>query len=190
MKEKIALFDLDGTLADYAGELAKEFNKIKHPSEQDYTRDDFGKHDGNWEYVEKRRHFITERGEFWENLQKLEDGFKIFDLCGKIGFRPMVLTQGPATKPEAWSHKLIWCQKHLPNVDVTITRDKGLVYGRVLVDDWPEYALRWLEHRPRGLVVMPARSWNKDAYHPNILRVSLPDDYLKLDEALWKAFNR
>lgn len=190
MVEKVALFDLDGTLADYAGQLATEVNKIKHPSEKTYTRDDFGTHNGNPDFFETRRHYISEHGEFWENLPKLEDGFQIFDLCNKIGFRPMVLTQGPSTKPEAWSHKLIWCGKHLPGVDVTITRDKGLVYGRVLVDDWPPYCLRWLEHRPRGLVVMPARSWNVGVDHPNILRVKLPEDYLKLDEALWKAFSR
>ena len=36
-----------------------------------------------------------------------------------------------------------WCQHHLPGVPVTITMDKGLVYGKVLVDDYPPYVERW-----------------------------------------------
>ena len=189
MKERVALFDLDGTLADYAGQLAIEFNKIKHPTEPIYTADNFGQHERNPDFFEARRAEITSHGEFWEKLQPLADGFKIFRMCEKIGFRPMVLTQGPATKPEAWSHKVIWCQKHLPGVDITITRDKGLVYGRVLVDDWPEYALRWLEHRPRGLVVMPGRTWNATVSHPNIFRTHA-DNYHELEQALLMAYNR
>lgn len=47
---------------------------------------------------------------------------------------------------------------------------KGLVYGAILVDDWPEYVERWLKHRPRGLVVMPASSNNVGYNHPNVIR--------------------
>lgn len=189
MKEKVALFDLDGTLAGYAEYLAVQFNKIRHPSEPIYTRDHFGQHERSPDFFEARRSYITSHGEFWEALPELPDGFRIFDICNRIGFTPMVLTQGPATKPEAWSHKLIWCQKHLPGINVTMTRDKGLVYGRVLVDDWPEYAMRWLEHRPRGLVVMPARPWNASVNHPNIVRAD-DTNIEEVDRRLVMAWNR
>ena len=192
MNEKVCLFDMDGTLAGYAQQLALEFNLIKHPSEKHYTFEDFGQHGKAEAFFENRRHYISEHGSFWEKLPPLEDGFEIFEMCKQIGFRPMVLTQGPSSKPEAWSHKIKWCQKYLPNVDVTITRDKGLVYGRVLVDDWPDYAIRWLQHRPRGLVIMPARPWNQNISHPNILRVDALNfnEAQNLRNALKEAFNR
>jgi 5'-nucleotidase len=53
---------------------------------------------------------------------------------------------------------------------VTITMDKGLVYGKVLVDDYPEYALRWLKWRKRGLVIMPNQPWNQGFEHPQVHR--------------------
>ena len=71
----------------------------------------------------------------------------------------------------AWGEKLEWCRLHLPeDVQVTLTEDKGLVYGRVLVDDWPPYVLRWLEWRKRGLVIMPAREWNEGFEHRQVIR--------------------
>lgn len=45
-----------------------------------------------------------------------------------------------------------------------------LRYGAVLVDDWPEYIRRWLENRPRGLVIMPAHEHNAGFNHPNVVR--------------------
>ena len=55
-------------------------------------------------------------------------------------------------------------------MDVIITRDKGLVYGKILVDDYPGYVERWLEWRPRGTVIMPANEENKNFSHQNVIR--------------------
>jgi hypothetical protein len=88
----------------------------------------------------------------------------------ELGYYLSILTQGPKANPVAWSHKVKWCFKHVPNIDITITRNKGLVYGKVLMDDYPEYIQQWLEHRPRGLVIMPAQKWNVDFTHPNVIR--------------------
>ena len=48
--------------------------------------------------------------------------------------------------------KVQWCDRHLADFphQITITMDKGLVYGKLLVDDWPDYVLRWLRWRKRG----------------------------------------
>ena len=81
-----------------------------------------------------------------------------------------MLTKGPLSSPNAWSEKVEWCKEHLPDADVTISQNKALVYGRVLVDDYPPYFLPWLEHRPRGLVVCVAHPWNAEAAHPNVIR--------------------
>jgi len=73
-------------------------------------------------------------------------------------------------------------------VQVTLTEDKGLVYGKVLVDDWPPYIERWLTWRPRGLVIMPARRWNATFTHPQVLRYEFGRNdgiiYLMLSERL------
>jgi hypothetical protein len=83
----------------------------------------------------------------------------------------MVLSRGPRTNSVAWGEKLEWCRINLPeDVQVTLTEDKGLVYGRVLVDDWPAYILRWLEWRKHGLVIMPARDWNIGFEHRQVIR--------------------
>lgn len=83
----------------------------------------------------------------------------------------MVLTQGPRKNPNAWMGKKVWIDRNLgQDIDVTITRDKGLVYGRILVDDWPKYITRWLEWRPRGLVIMPANDNNKNFKHKQVIR--------------------
>ena len=63
------------------------------------------------------------------------------------------------------------------NVKITMTEDKGLVYGKILVDDFPEYIERWLQWRPRGLVIMPAHEHNEQFKHPNIIRYRGDEDF-------------
>jgi len=107
---------------------------------------------------------------FWRDLPKLEDGFKILKMAKELGYRPMILSRGPRRQCSAWSEKLEWCRRHLPDIAVTLTEDKGLVYGAVLVDDWPPYIERWLTWRQRGLVIMPSREWNLGFSHPQVKR--------------------
>ena len=80
------------------------------------------------------------------------------------------MTKAPGSVPVAWTQKAEWIDKTLPKIPITMTGDKGLVYGKILVDDFPPYIEAWLKHQPRGLVIMPAHRWNKDFKHPNILR--------------------
>jgi hypothetical protein len=83
----------------------------------------------------------------------------------------MILTQGPKKFPDSWAGKKAWVGKNLgEDADITITRDKGLVYGKILVDDFPGYAERWLSWRERGLVIMPANEENKNFHHPQVIR--------------------
>jgi hypothetical protein len=66
--------------------------------------------------------------------------------------------------------KKMWIDKNLgTDVDITITRKKEAVYGKILVDDWPEYVLQWLEWRPRGLVIMPVQKHNISFNHPQAI---------------------
>jgi FMN phosphatase YigB (HAD superfamily) len=165
-RNKIALFDLDGTLADYDGQVLKDLQSIAsehEPPPKLYS---------DTPYLEARRHMITSQVGWWIKLGKFQLGWDVLEIAKEIGYLISVLTKGPSRKYSAWSEKVEWCNKHLSDyVDgVTITHDKGLVYGAVLVDDWPDYVTSWLKNRPRGLVIMPANDHNADFSHPNVVR--------------------
>lgn len=163
---KIALIDLDGTVADYDAALTSAMKSIQAPHEEPFVSG--RKYEE--EHIRNRVRLIRSRPDFWLNLPKLELGFEIVDELKWVGFNLHVLTKGPESNPRAWSEKVSWAQKHLPDAAVTISSDKSLVYGRVLVDDWPDYFLKWLTVRPRGLVVCVAHPWNEHVDHPNVLR--------------------
>lgn len=167
-QERIALFDMDGTLCDYESRLIADLNDLNSPQEQyiDRVPDDDAPL-----YLRKRVDLIRSSVEWWATLPKFQLGFDIWELTNDLGFRRMILTAGPKRNPNAWSGKKIWIDGNLgTNTDITITRDKGLVYGKVLVDDWPDYILRWLEWRPRGLVIMPASKTNENFKHEQVIR--------------------
>jgi len=168
--KKIALIDLDGTLCDYDKSMTFEMSKISHPNEPSYKK--YATDD----YLKARKKLIQNQPGFWLNLEPLKLGFDIIEDLTNIGFSLNVLTQGPKKSINAWSEKVQWCHKYLPGTNITITQDKALSYGRVLVDDFSPYFLNWLTHRPRGLVVCVAHPWNEmfskngDAYQSNVFR--------------------
>ena len=171
MKEKpIALIDMDGTVADYDGQLARDMNLIASPGEKPFEslgwkRDEFPA------YIQERMRLIKAQDMWWEKIPVLPSGMHIVRILETMGFNLHVLTQGPKRNANAWSQKTKWVLKNLPmETPITITRDKGLVYGKILVDDWPEYVERWLRWRPRGKVIMVAHPWNEDFKHPNAIR--------------------
>jgi len=166
--ENIALFDMDGTLFDYEGEIIKTLNRIKSPDEpivESWVKDN------SPEYVLRRRKLITSSESWWENLPRFQLGWDVLDIAKNLDYRIMILTQGPREIPEAWSGKKKSIDKHLgKDVEITMTRDKGLVFGKVLVDDFPPYIESWLKWRKRSLVIMPANEGNKDYSHKQVIR--------------------
>lgn len=180
--DPVALLDMDGTVADYTGAIIRDLEKLRAPCETGpliYPKDQEPEH------IKARIRLIREKPGWWRNLEKLEQGFKVVEMLKKIGFHIHVLTKGPWTNPNSWTEKVLWCREHLADIPVTITENKGLVYGRVLVDDWPPYLRSWLAWRPRGLVIMPAQPWNEDFEHPNVIRFSDNDEevYAALEAA-------
>jgi 5'(3')-deoxyribonucleotidase len=165
--DRICLLDMDGTIADYAGQMERDLARLADPSEPQYKL--------NWndrlpDHVWNRVEMIKNSKDWWLNLPKLEDGFDLVRAATNIGFEIHVLTKGPRNTKTAWTQKVEWCAEHLPeNTNVTITQDKSLVYGRILIDDYPGYVEGWLKNRPRGLAVMPLRPWNKDFRHSNVI---------------------
>lgn len=164
--ELVALVDMDGTLCDYDGAMLRDLERLQSPGDPPMSAHEGDKHP----WLKARLDLIRRQPGWWRNLPRFELGFDVLGELQKLGFEVHVLTKGPASAPSAWTEKLEWCQQHIPGVPVTMTMDKGLVYGKVLVDDYPPYVERWLQWRPRGLVVMPAHPWNEGVSHANVIR--------------------
>src|SRR5438552_2262998 len=133
----IGLFDLDGSLADYEGGLRRYLNTLHGPMEPDLPAD-------LWEaekmaHIAERMNLIKALPGFWRGLEPIGQGFMVVQFARQIGYELHVLTKGPRAHPTAWAEKLEWCQQYLPDVQVHITMDKGLVYGSFLYDDFPYY---------------------------------------------------
>jgi 5'-nucleotidase len=165
----IALVDMDGTVADYDAALRRDLAKLRSPEETGPPVI-HGSKKQMPEFFRNRVNMIRSQSGWWENLGTRPDGFQIVSMLKRLGFEIHVLTKGPEESTNAFTEKARWCQKHLPGVPITLTEKKAMVYGRVLVDDWPPYVEPWLATRPRGLAVMPNRDWNKDFSHPNLVR--------------------
>lgn len=164
--DKIALFDLDGTLADFVAGMRKEMIPLHSPGESwDYDTYD---QENEPDFMRARRRLVKNRPGFWRNLPLYQPGFKLLTLAVNIGFHITVFTKAPRNQPSAFAEKAEWCIEHLSPLlgangyDIAMVTDKGGTYGRLLVDDWPSYIERWLQHRPRGKVVMPAHGYNKN----------------------------
>lgn len=167
----IFLVDLDNCLVDYDAALTKALEKMAGPNEEN-PKIYMDHRQNRPEYIKERINTICSKKEWWANLPWLESGRSLFFLFREFDLRIMILTQGNRKNPEAWSGKMQWFINNiaLEDVDITITRDKGLVYGKVLADDWPVYAENWLQHRPRGTVIMPVHNYNKDFQHPQVIK--------------------
>jgi len=170
MKPRIALIDLDGTIADYDAAIIRDMELIRSPYEPLPLGDTVYFKESMPPYLKARAKFIRSQPGWWFNLEPLKKGFDIVDLLRQYKFDLHVLTKAPHSVDAAWTEKVLWCKKYLPNTDITISQEKGLVYGKILLDDWPPYAKSWLEHRPRGLVIMVEQRWNKDFEHPQVVK--------------------
>ena len=192
MAGKTALFDMDGTLADHDKAMLQDLRLIQEPGPDilDLVPNKNLHSDDIPDYIIRRIKMIRSVPGWWRNLDTMPIGFEVMRIAREIGFEIHVLTQGPLSHPAAWKEKIEWCQDYLPDdVKITITRDKGLVYGRVLVDDFSDYMIQWLAHRPRGLGIMPIASQNKDFEHPNVIHAN-DFNYILVREKLQEAFDR
>jgi 5'(3')-deoxyribonucleotidase len=189
-EDRIALIDLDGTLADYDKALRIALAPLQSPGEPPY-----GERDVEQPHIEARRKLIQSQPGFWRGLDPIPLGFHIVDELRARGFSLHVLTKGPQSNPLAWSEKVEWCTRYLPDAVVTVTGDKSLVYGRVLVDDYAPYFMKWLAVRPRGLVLCVAHAWNEDfavggpRAQPNIIRYD-GTNLAAVREAISRAYDR
>lgn len=185
----VALVDMDGTVADFDGAMRRDLAKLQSPEEGEVLHHGPDEDEPDW--LKARKRLIKTQPGWWRNLKPLPLGINLYRIMVNLGFRTVVLTKGPSTSTNAWTEKVEWCQKHLPKSPVCIVGDKGLVYGRILMDDYPAYIEQWLEWRPRGQVLMPDQPWNEDFEHPQVTRVSDCElDYTKARGVLQAVMNR
>tara|TARA_Y100000310_G_scaffold175594_1_gene175656 strand:+ start:6291 stop:7055 length:765 start_codon:yes stop_codon:yes gene_type:complete len=171
LAEPIALIDMDGTLADYDIAMRRDLRVLTAPAEMEELEACRTLHDleakPHWK---ARMDMIKRQVGWWRTLERMEKNFEVVNLMRQMSFDLHILTKGPWRTTSAWSEKVEWCREHTPYASVHISEDKGLVYGKVLFDDFPPYILRWLTWRTRGLVIMPAHPWNEGFTHPNVIR--------------------
>jgi hypothetical protein len=171
--KQVGLFDMDDTLVDYSGGIVRSLNEIRLVGEPEY-KIPIPRSDLNG----RRVNAVRNTPGWWENLDRLQLGFDIYDLAKELGYFPYVLTYGPEHSPNGWTEKFNWCKREIPEASVAIVRDnvpeclfrKSLVYGRFLVDDYVEFQEGWLKHRPRGVGIMPAHKHNEGFSHPQVVR--------------------
>jgi 5'(3')-deoxyribonucleotidase len=186
----IGLFDMDGSLTDYEGQLTADLQKLMSPEEKSCY-----KGVSVWK-LEEHPHFrnrirmIKAQTNWWLNLPEIRLGLGVLNIAQEIGFDIHILTKGPKWHPQAWKEKVEWCQKRFGrNIDIHITSDKGIVYGKFLYDDYPEYMFRWLKFRPRGLGIMPVNDNNRDFEHPQVIKFD-GNNYDVVEDALKTCYNR
>jgi 5'(3')-deoxyribonucleotidase len=170
----VANIDLDNSVANFKKKIIHDLNMMRGPTEEEFTV----KHlDDPPPWLDFRLKLIKRQPGFWRNLEVIELGMKVVGLIREAGFSLNVLTNGPRRNHPAWTEKVEWSTNVLPDANVTVTMEKGLVYGKVLFDDWPPYILSWLAHRPRGVVLMLDHEWNQGFEHPQVVRIQGEEDF-------------
>lgn len=178
--DNIALLDMDGTVCDWHNRLERDLREILGPDRDRLPA----------ETMTKIEHLIRKQPGWYLNLEPLPLGFAIAEMLREIGFTIMVATKATPKATNAWSEKVAWCMKHLPYAQVTVSEDKTLLYGKLLVDDYQKFADPWLQRRPRGYVILPDQPWNQGYEHPRIKRVRTREDVEALRPFLIEIYNR
>jgi len=169
--KNVALFDLDGSLAGYVEQLLADLETLRAPGETPITALNIWNID-SLPHIKARMNLIKSTPGWWRNLPQISNGMRVFNEAKRIGFHNCVLTKAPSQQPLAWTEKVEWCWSNLgPDTDAqVVSGSKGLTYGKLLYDDFPEFIEQWLEHRPRGLAIMPVNITNEKFFHPQVVR--------------------
>ena len=196
MPDKLALFDMDGTMFDYTKAMRESLLELVPPERLELIQNC----DGNFHQFESEpwlknlMDLIKLKPGWWIDLPKLQLGWDVFNAAVEVGFCCKILTKGPRSKSRAWMEKVECIWKHFggpddsPPIDI-VSKDKMNSYGRVLVEDYIPYLEPWLGNRKRGLGILIDHPYNRGWDHPNVIRY----DGTNLDQvrdALNAAFER
>lgn len=89
--EKIALFDMDGTLANYDEGVRHGLAKISSPTDPPITVHDRAA--APW--LVERLNMVRHQRDWWLNLGVLEQNMRVLRAAQEIGFKIHILTKGP-----------------------------------------------------------------------------------------------
>jgi len=181
--KQIALFDMDGTLANYNFGIYRDLIKFAPEEWKEYI-DKY--YDCSWKleetlWIKAATKVIKRQPGWWINLPKLQLGWDVLSISESIGFQTQILTKGPWGNAVAWKEKVEWVWKHFdgprnsPPLSIVsgsnvVEEAKEGVYGRVLVEDYVSYLEPWLKRRPRGLGVLIDNESNRGWSHDRAVR--------------------
>ena len=189
MEDRIAYFDMDGTLFDYEGQLEKDLRALMSPNEE-IPEEIF---DESKPWLKARMDLIKRVPGWWRNLPKFKLGWDIMGAAEYVGYTLEILTKGPRTNRSSWAEKAECIDKHIGNhIAVNIVGEgKGRVYGRMLCDDYIPFMEQWLKFRPRGLGILIAKPSNAHFKHPNCIRYDgSGSSFEEVCTAMQAAFDR
>lgn len=172
MSDKIALFDMDGSLADLSAAMTTKLMEMASPLELSSNMDPRQFITKSPPWLRARKHAIKRVPGFWEHLEPIQFGLDLYQMFGELGYRRIVLTRGPRRNSQAWAEKVRWCERYVPDAEITVTLEKGLYHGTVLYDDYPPYIESWLKWHAKGRVIMLDGPINQKFQHPQVLRVT------------------
>ena len=173
---RIARFDMDGTLFDYEAAMKKSLLEVTpdewHERIEHY--DSMHRFGDNGTWARNLIDLIRRDPGWWRDLPIHPPGVRVLEEARAIGFCCHILTKGPSSKPAAWAEKVASiADKFGKEMSIDIVghpKSKGHMYGRVLVEDYPEYLNYWLENRPRGLGIIIDQPYNRSFIHENVIR--------------------
>lgn len=158
LTQPIALVDLDGTLCNCREVILERLEELRGPND---NPEDELKFEPPPHILARQRIIMSSPG-FWRNLKPIPSGLQLVNLLVELKFKTHVCTKGPRYNASAWAEKFEWCRIHVPDLSVIVSEDKSLIYGDVLVDDWPPYISLWRQRCPKGFVILPTQPWNED----------------------------
>jgi 5'(3')-deoxyribonucleotidase len=167
MKKLVALFDMDDTLCDTTSQKIREVEKYL-PNEKNFSVN-YCSPECTLQIRNLLRDTMSQPG-WWQNLQKCEDGFELYELAKQEGYETQIISKAPETYPLAWTEKFLWCKKNTPGSKITLTLDKSRYDGEILIDDWTPYVSAWLERHPSGRAILPERAWNLEYLHKRAIK--------------------
>lgn len=189
-REPVGLYDLDGSLADFHGEMIRHMKALQAPEEPPLPEDLWAAEEEQ-PHLKRRMWYIKNLPGFWKTLPRIEAGFDVYNLSEKIGFTNYILTKGPSNPDHAgaYTEKVLWCHANIKSPRINLSCDKGKQYGRFLYDDFPPYIEAWLQWRPRGIVIMPVTPFNGKLNHPNVIRYD-GKNLSQIAEVLKRVYDR